>query len=204
MRFFCVPMFVILVVWFLLPRVASVMIHIPSVLFFLIIRRPPRSTLFPYTTLFRSGASYGGYAALAGVAFTPELYACAVSVAGVSDLPEMLAYDEKMSGDESDAFHYWRDSIGDSLDSRIAEKSPARSAQTIRVPVLLLHGTNDSVVPFEQTQMMANALKAAGKPFQLIPLEGEDHWLSTSAMRVKLLSEIEKFLAANLGKQAAK
>jgi dipeptidyl aminopeptidase/acylaminoacyl peptidase len=146
------------------------------------------------------GASYGGYAALAGVAFTPDLYACAVSVAGVSDLPEMLAYDEKMSGDESDAFHYWRESIGDSLDSRIAEKSPARSAQNIRVPVLLLHGTNDSVVPFEQTQMMANALKAAGKPFQLIPLEGEDHWLSTSAMRVKLLSEIEKFLAANLGK----
>ena len=41
------------------------------------------------------GASYGGYAALAGAAFTPDLYACAVSVAGVSDLPEMLAWKEK-------------------------------------------------------------------------------------------------------------
>jgi dipeptidyl aminopeptidase/acylaminoacyl peptidase len=145
------------------------------------------------------GASYGGYAALAGVAFTPELYACAVSVAGVTDLPEMLAWDEKMSGEESDTFHYWRDSIGDSLDSRIAEKSPARSARTIRVPVLLLHGTNDSVVPFAQSEMMANALKAAGRPYQFIPLEGEDHWLSTSATRIRMLSEIEKFLAANLG-----
>jgi dipeptidyl aminopeptidase/acylaminoacyl peptidase len=66
------------------------------------------------------------------------------------------------------------------------------------VPVLLLHGTNDSVVPFDQSQMMANALKAAGKPYELIPLEGEDHWLSTSATRIRMLSEIEKFLAANL------
>jgi dipeptidyl aminopeptidase/acylaminoacyl peptidase len=149
------------------------------------------------------GASYGGYAALAGAAFTPELYACAVSVAGVSDLPEMLAWNEKMGGDESDSFHYWRDSIGDSLDSRIAEKSPARSARSIRAPVLLLHGTNDSVVPFSQSEMMANALKAAGKHFQLIPLESEDHWLSSSATRIRLLSEIEKFLATNLGSRAA-
>ena len=145
------------------------------------------------------GASYGGYAALAGAAFTPELYACAVSVAGVSDLPEMLAWDEKMSGDESDAFFYWRDSIGDSLDSRVAEKSPARSARTIRAPILLLHGTNDSVVPFAQSEMMANALKAAGKTFEFVPLESEDHWLSSSATRTRMLSEIEKFLAANLG-----
>ena len=122
-----------------------------------------------------------------------------MSVAGVTDLPEMLAWDEKMSSEESDSFHYWRDSIGDSLDSRIAEKSPARSARTIRAPVLLLHGTNDSVVPFAQSEMMANALKAAGRPYQFIPLEGEDHWLSTSATRIRMLSEIEKFLAANLG-----
>jgi len=145
------------------------------------------------------GASYGGYAALAGAAFTPDLYACAVSVAGISNLPEFLAWGENLSGDETDSFHYWRDSIGDSLDSRIAEKSPARSARTIRAPILLLHGTDDSVVPFDQSQMMANALKAAGKPFQLISLEGEDHWLSSSATRIRMLSEIEKFLAANLG-----
>jgi len=48
------------------------------------------------------GASYGGYAALAGAALTPELYACAASVAGVADLPELLAWGEKLSGDESD------------------------------------------------------------------------------------------------------
>jgi dipeptidyl aminopeptidase/acylaminoacyl peptidase len=145
------------------------------------------------------GASYGGYAALAGAAYTPDLYVCAVSVSGVSDLTEMLAWNEKMGGDQSDSFYYWRDSIGDSLDARIAETSPARSARTFRAPILLLHGTNDSVVPFDQSQMMANALKAAGKPVELIPLEGEDHWLSSSATRIRMLSEVEKFLAANLG-----
>ncbi len=145
------------------------------------------------------GASYGGYAALAGAAYTPDLYACAVSVAGVSDLTEMLAWNEKMGGDESNSFYYWRDSIGDSLDARIAAVSPALTVASIRAPILLIHGTNDSVVPFDQSQMMANALKAAGKPYQLIPLEGEDHWLSTSATRTRMLSEIEKFLAVNLG-----
>lgn len=149
------------------------------------------------------GASYGGYAALAGAAFTPDLYACAVSVAGVSELPEMLAWIEKMGGDDSDGFFYWRDSIGDSLDPKVAAKSPARAAREIRAPILLMHGTNDSVVPFAQTEMMANALKAAGKPCELVRLEGEDHWLSSGATRTKMLGEIEKFLGKHLGKAAS-
>jgi dipeptidyl aminopeptidase/acylaminoacyl peptidase len=145
------------------------------------------------------GASYGGYAALAGAAFTPELYACAVSVAGVSDLPEMLAWDEKMSGEEGDSTYYWKESIGTRDDPRVAQKSPARYAGNFRAPVLLLHGSNDSVVPFAQSQMMANALQAARKPHQLITLDSEDHWLSGSATRIRLLAEIDKFLAAQIG-----
>lgn len=144
------------------------------------------------------GASYGGYAALAGVTFTPELYACGVSVAGVADLGEMLGYEEKMSGDDSDSSLYWRDSIGSRDDARVGAKSPARFARNVRVPVLLIHGSNDSVVPFSQSQMMDGALTAAGVPHQLIALDSEDHWLSASATRTRLLSEIEKFLAANL------
>ena len=144
------------------------------------------------------GASYGGYAALAGVTFTPELYACGVSVAGVSDLGEMLAYGEKMAGEDSDSALYWRDSIGTRDDARVGQKSPARHARNIRAPVLLIHGSNDSVVPFAQSQMMDNALSAAGVPHQLISLDSEDHWLSSGATRIRLLSEIEKFLAANL------
>jgi dipeptidyl aminopeptidase/acylaminoacyl peptidase len=145
------------------------------------------------------GASYGGYAALAGAAFTPELYACAISVAGVSDLPEMLAHDEKIHGEEDDSSYYWKESIGTRDDPRLGQKSPARYAGNFRAPVLLLHGSNDSVVPFAQSQLMANALKAAGKPHQLITLDSEDHWLSGSVTRIRLLTEIEKFLAAHIG-----
>jgi dipeptidyl aminopeptidase/acylaminoacyl peptidase len=144
------------------------------------------------------GASYGGYAALAGVTYTPELYACGVSVAGVSDLGEMLAYEEKNSGGDSDASLYWRDSIGTRDDPRVGQKSPARHARNIRAPVLLIHGSNDSVVPFAQSQMMDNALNSAGVPHQLVTLDSADHWLSSGATRTRLLSEIEKFLAANL------
>jgi len=144
------------------------------------------------------GASYGGYAALAGVTYTPELYACGVSVAGVSDLGEMLAWEQKMEGDDSDSALYWRDSIGTRDDPRVGQKSPARYARNIRAPVLLIHGTNDSVVPFAQSQMMDSALSAAGVSHQLITLDSEDHWLSSGATRIRLLSEIEKFLAANL------
>jgi dipeptidyl aminopeptidase/acylaminoacyl peptidase len=150
------------------------------------------------------GASYGGYAALAGAAFTPELYACAVSVAGVADLPEMLAYDEEMTGDESDTTLYWRESIGSRDEPKVAQKSPARFARNFRAPVLLLHGTNDSVVPIAQSQLMANALKAAGAPHQFITLDSEDHWLSSGATRIRMLTEVEKFLAAHLDAKLAK
>jgi dipeptidyl aminopeptidase/acylaminoacyl peptidase len=136
---------------------------------------------------------------LAGVAFTPEVYACAVSVAGVADLAEMLAWEEKMGGDDSDSVYYWRDSIGSRDDARVGQKSPARHAARIKVPVLLMHGSNDSVVPFAQSRMMANALKAAGVPHRLITLDGEDHWLSSGTTRIRMLAEIEKFLATNLG-----
>lgn len=150
------------------------------------------------------GASYGGYAALAGAAFTPELYACAVSVAGVSDLPEMLAYDEKMTGEESDTTMYWRESIGSRDEPKVAQKSPARFARNFRAPVLLLHGTNDSVVPIAQSQLMANALKEAGAPHQFITLDSEDHWLSSGTTRIRMLTEVEKFLAVHLDAKTAK
>jgi hypothetical protein len=58
---------------------------------------------------------------------------------------------------------------------------------------------NIEAVRLAQLQMMANALKAAGVRHQLITLDSEDHWLSSSATRIRMLTEIEKFLAANLG-----
>ena len=143
------------------------------------------------------GASYGGYSALAGAAFTPDLYACAVSVNGVSDLPQMIG-DVKSGGEESDALAYWLDHIGSPNDPKVAAASPARAAAQVRAPVLLIYGTDDTVVPPSQSTKMASALKAAGKPYEIVTLPGEDHWLSNGATRTAVLQQIEAFLAKHL------
>ncbi|MBB6091373.1 dienelactone hydrolase [Povalibacter uvarum] len=140
------------------------------------------------------GASYGGYAALAGAAFTPELYACAVSINGVTDLPGMLGHALKRSGEESNTVAYWTSHIGSAQDPLVIGRSPARSAQTIQAPVLLIHGTDDTIVPIMQSQLMASALKGAGKSYAFAKLDGEDHALSRSETRMRVLQELEGFL----------
>ena len=139
------------------------------------------------------GASYGGYAALAGATIDTGVYRCAVSVAGVSDLKAMLA-EERVSGDSS-GLRYWRRFMGADKDPELAvRRSPSRLAAKAEVPILLLHGREDTVVPYDQSTRMAEALKAAGKPHQLIPLDNEDHWLSREATRQRMLSEAVTFV----------
>ncbi|HEY6643511.1 alpha/beta hydrolase family protein [Povalibacter sp.] len=144
------------------------------------------------------GASYGGYAALAGAAFTPDLYACAVSVNGISDLPGMLGNAEKRGGEESNALAYWGQHIGSAHDPAVIANSPFRAAERVQAPVLLIHGVNDTVVPIMQSQLMAKALGDAGRKCTFVQLEGEDHWLSRSATRIRLLNELDVFLARYL------
>ena len=140
------------------------------------------------------GASYGGYAALAGAAFTPKLYACAVSINGVSNLPEILAYEKDHTGAESDAVAYWRQDIGSPFDRNVIDHSPLNAAAEIDVPVLLLHATNDTVVPISQSREMAKTLATMGKPVTLIELKGEDHWLSNASTRLEVLEDTDRFL----------
>jgi dipeptidyl aminopeptidase/acylaminoacyl peptidase len=141
-----------------------------------------------------AGASYGGYAALAGAAFTPDLYRCAASINGVSNLAMMLTYERKHAGEESDALAYWRDHIGPSREA----KSPVDAAANVKIPVLLMHAADDTVVPESQSQTMSRALSSVRKDVSYIKLPGEDHWLSQSVTRVQVLKELEKFLDANL------
>jgi dipeptidyl aminopeptidase/acylaminoacyl peptidase len=147
------------------------------------------------------GASYGGYAALAGAAFTPDLYRCAVSVNGVSSLPAMLGYQKEHSGAESNSLAYWRDHIGGSTDKQVVEKSPVNAAAQIRVPVMIMHAVNDTVVPQSQSKEMVRELEKLKKPVTYVSLAGEDHWLSQSATRTQMLKELDKFLSANLRKE---
>jgi acetyl esterase/lipase len=146
------------------------------------------------------GASYGGYAALAGVTLTPDLYKCAVSVAGVADLPHMMA--REGAGDfglRSSSLNYWREHIGADDPTAMAAVSPARLAARVKAPILLLHGTDDTVVDIDQSRLMNTALRSTGKSVKYVELRGEDHWLSRASTRLQMLREIDTFLAEHLG-----
>jgi dipeptidyl aminopeptidase/acylaminoacyl peptidase len=147
------------------------------------------------------GASYGGYAALAGAAFTPDLYACAVSYAGVSDLDLMLSRDLHHVSEEDSLYSILAARIGDpSRDSaRIAATSPAKHADQIKIPVLLMHASDDTTVLIEQSVVMNEALQKAGKNVRFVKVEGDDHYLDLSSTRIRLLNETEQFLKANIG-----
>ncbi|WP_333897216.1 S9 family peptidase [Brevundimonas aurantiaca] len=145
------------------------------------------------------GASYGGYAALAGPTLDLGVYKCAVAVAGVSDLRRMVADQSVERRQENATTRYWNrfmgaDRIGDrSLD----ERSPAFLANRADAPILLIHGRDDSVVPIEQSRIMVAALRRAGKPVEFVELQGEDHWLSRADTRMQMLRETMRFLEAN-------
>jgi dipeptidyl aminopeptidase/acylaminoacyl peptidase len=145
------------------------------------------------------GASYGGYAALAGAAFTPDLYSCAASISGVTDLPALMRETVPIYGGVlSTSLSDWKAHIGRPNDSSLAAKSPINSVNSIRIPILLVYGTGDGVVPNEQSERMAKALRAAGKNVKVAVLEGEDHWLSRREARTQVLRELETFLGENL------
>ncbi|ANP46459.1 alpha/beta hydrolase family protein [Candidatus Viadribacter manganicus] len=148
------------------------------------------------------GASYAGFAALAGAALTPDLYRCAVSIAGVSDLLAILSEERSEQGRGSAVYSYWTRVMGDPSTDRdeLIAVSPARQAQNIRAPVLLIHGEDDWVVPIDQSQRMRRALVDAGRPTELIELEGEGHfWGNWSREhRQQLLETTDRFLAQHL------
>ena len=147
------------------------------------------------------GGSYGGYAALAGATFTPDLYACAVSFAGVSDLPILLRSDIDEAGKDSKTASFWSSRIG-SLDNDsevLRATSPARHADQVKCPILLMHGEGDTTVRIKQSELEYDALKSAGKDVQFIRFPGEDHYFTFADTRIRFLSEVEKFLAAHIG-----
>jgi dipeptidyl aminopeptidase/acylaminoacyl peptidase len=140
------------------------------------------------------GGSYGGYAALAGVTLQKGVYRCAVSVAGVSDLKLMLDQDYRESG-STELKSYWLELMGprDQLD----KYSPRMHGADANAPILLIHGRDDTVVPYVQSQKMADALKDAGKPFEFVDLKHEDHWLSGSDTRQQMLEAAVAFVQKN-------
>lgn len=145
------------------------------------------------------GASYGGYAALAGVTVQKGLYRCAVSYGGVSDLSYLLDHEFPESDTDNGGGRYMLRFLGSksSADGILKTISPVRLAAQADAPILLIHGADDTVVPIGQSREMYAALKKAGKPAEMLELKSEDHWLSNGVSRRAMLSAALTFVERN-------
>lgn len=151
-----------------------------------------------------AGISYGGYAALAGAALTPDLYRCAISIAGLSDLPELIDTERSDAGRRSALYAFVQETIGDPSDNRdqLIAASPRRQVERITVPILLIHGEKDDITLASQSERMRDALQRAGKPVRYVEIEGNvyhpwDGWWTHQQRLV--LEEMDAFLAQHIG-----
>lgn len=149
------------------------------------------------------GASYGGYATLVGLTFTPEVFACGVDLFGMSNLVTQL--EGRPSYWTWSFFEpYYRKYYGDVSRpedrQRLEAQSPLFRAADVRRPVLVIHGANDPNVKQRESDQMVAALRAAGKDVQYLVLADEGHGaFGDPASALRMYRAIEQFLGACLG-----
>lgn len=151
-----------------------------------------------------AGASYGGYAALWGLAKTPELYQCGISFAGVADIGYMLRDSSDSAGDKVTR-EMMQTRIGDlhANPEKFDQVSPLKHAARIMAPVLLMHGEDDRRVPLAHGKKMKKALEAAGKQVQWLTFEDEGHGLRYVASEKIYYQTMLEFLDKHIGKSSA-
>ena len=147
------------------------------------------------------GWSYGGYAALMGAIKDPELYTCAASIAGVTDLKDMINDLKKYRFGKHTAKNFILKGFEDKDDIR--ENSPVKRAKEITIPLFMAHGTKDVNVHFDQFTRMKGALRKSKAKTTFMKFKDEDHYFIDFENRTKLLKGLDKFLADNLGESAA-
>lgn len=139
------------------------------------------------------GASYGGYATLAGVTFTPDLYACAVDYVGVSNLLSFMNTIPPYWKPLLDMMH---EMIGDpETDKEMMEKySPVFHVDQIKAPLFIAQGANDPRVNKAESDQMVEALKKRGVEVEYMVKENEGHGFSNEENKFDFYRSMEKFL----------
>ncbi len=147
------------------------------------------------------GGSYGGYAALAGATFTPDLYCCAVDIVGPSNLktlietvppywaPMIAQFHRRVGNPETDAEFLW-------------SRSPLSQADSIRIPLLIAQGANDPRVKQAESEQIVTALKQAGIEHEYMLFPDEGHGFAKPENRLRFYAAAERFLARYLGGRA--
>jgi dipeptidyl aminopeptidase/acylaminoacyl peptidase len=132
-----------------------------------------------------------------GAVKTPDLYRCVVSLGGVTDLLQIVAdtrwYLNQKLLVESRIRSWWEDR------ERLRDTSPVFNAQSIRTPLLLMHGAMDRIVPLSHARALVEALQDAKvTTFRYVELPWADHALSRDQDRRRVFAEMEQFLKAQL------
>ena len=147
------------------------------------------------------GGSYGGYATLAGLAFTPDLYACGVDIVGPSNLKTLL---ESVPPYWATMRKLWDLRMGkvdqDSVFNR--KISPLFHVDRIRVPLLIGQGQNDPRVNVRESDQMVAAMRAKGLPVEYVVYTDEGHGFARPQNRLDFYGRVEPFLAKYLGGRA--
>lgn len=139
------------------------------------------------------GASYGGYAALMGAVKTPDVYKCSISVAGVSNVYDLVKDNRSFwSG-----YNIVDEQIGND-NKQLRAISPVNHADKIKIPVLLIHGDSDRQVDIKHSVQMRDALQKAGKDVTFLELLNEDHYLTNNENRVATFRAMDAFLDKHL------
>lgn len=143
------------------------------------------------------GGSYGGYATLAGVAFTPDLYRCAVDYVGVANLFTFLKTIPPYWKPYLDQLHEMvGDPVKDSL--LLAEASPVLHADRIKVPLFVAQGANDPRVNKDESDQMVAALRNRGVEVEYMVKENEGHGFYNQNNRFDFYGAMETFLEKHL------
>jgi dienelactone hydrolase len=144
------------------------------------------------------GGSYGGYAALLGAAFTPDVFCCAVDIVGPSNLktlletippywaPMIAQLYRRVGNPETDEDFLW-------------SRSPLSRARDIRIPLLIAQGANDPRVKQAESEQIVEALKDAGIDYEYMLFPDEGHGFAKPENRIKFYAAAERFLARYLG-----
>jgi len=144
------------------------------------------------------GGSYGGYAALVGATFTPDVFRCAVDVVGPSSLktliesippywaPMVAQFHERVGNPETEEDFLW-------------SRSPLSKVDAIKIPILVAQGANDPRVKQAEAEQIVAAMKEKGIDHQYLLFPDEGHGFAKPENRLRYYAEAEKFLAKHLG-----
>jgi dipeptidyl aminopeptidase/acylaminoacyl peptidase len=148
------------------------------------------------------GWSYGGYATLVGLAFTPDEFVCGVDAVGISNLVTFLKtippyWEEQLNP-------VYKRVVGDIETEQefLKSRSPLFTADQIKAPLLIAHGANDPRVKQAESDQIVKAMRKSGKPVEYIVFPDEGHGFARPENRLKFYAAAEAFLAKYLGGRA--